>query len=700
MGLDKRALEKDTKDLAHDLKRGVQPVVDVWQAAKDAAGALKGAIGTLSGEVRKWVALANEQERVERRLIRALELKGQYNAQEFKALQAANSIRQQATGIGDELQLQIQGTAIALGVEARSLNAVTEAAIGLSEVTGKDLEGSLRSVIKLYNGSTAELKKLGIQGESAQQIFDSLREKMALTSETVKTVGGQMKLLEANTGDFMEELGNLIVKNEDVKALFEDLNGFVLELTEHLKESGPELSRMISDFVAELRLFGTWLKDHRDDLLLFGEVLGLVLGGKMAFRGAKWAKGAVSMLGGLASKVGITSLAGAAAGLALGTAAAMPFAVGAVTDTGVHPNMLARGIEAGIPGGRPLERPPVGAGWSGSSGSSEWLNSNFGAGDLDVEEFEIGSSITSKKGDRAAQQAAAEKARKAREKALQEELDELARKREASFQEWQQLESLRAQELEAQEAFNAQQAVLAGERISTLDEARLKETEVANKRNAALIKANWELHHSEEEIQAMREQSTAQFYEHLTVTGGSAIANFTATLTQGLIEGEAQVGKILLGMFGMMLSTAGQYMSAMGTAALVAATSTTATPWLWPIFGGPIGIGGAVALIAGGGVLMGIGQAMGGVGRGSSGGGGGGGRSSATPRPPMPDSPGVGSGRIGGNPRDFGRLRGGDRVVSVVNVSIDGSQGMVLDTTDGLARRISELLDSRASFRF
>lgn len=145
-----------------------------------------------------------------------------------------------------------------------------------------------------------------------------------------------------------------------------------------------------------------------------------------------------------------------------------------------------------------------------------------------------------------------------------------------------------------------------------------------------------------EQAQKMRDEahkrqidSDDNFYAMLVSVGAAGIGAFSSTLVQGLAASNASVGAVVGALLGTIMSGVGQSMVALGTAALTAATATAGIPILWPIFGGPIGVVGATALIVAGGALAAGGHALGSAlsGGGNSGSspsvsrGGGGGRS-------------------------------------------------------------------------
>jgi len=57
----------------------------------------------------------------------------------------------------------------ALGKSADEIEGISEAAVYLSNVTGKDLNASMMNLLDSYTGATGELRKLGIELEGVDQ---------------------------------------------------------------------------------------------------------------------------------------------------------------------------------------------------------------------------------------------------------------------------------------------------------------------------------------------------------------------------------------------------------------------------------------------------------------------------------------------------------------------------------------------------
>ena len=194
-----------------------------WQA-------LTGAIGAVVGATAEYVQLASEQERVERRAIAAIQARTSLTQAEYEALQAANAARQQQLGIGDEAQLQLQGTLASMGVAKGQLDGATRAAIGLSQAMGMGLEEAGKIAGKALTGNVAALQEYGIRVGSvteAQAALNRLYEQSVAQSSTLAT---RYEVLTANIGDLKEVLGQTVTSSGVAKDALDALSAATVQL--------------------------------------------------------------------------------------------------------------------------------------------------------------------------------------------------------------------------------------------------------------------------------------------------------------------------------------------------------------------------------------------------------------------------------------------------------------------------------------
>lgn len=110
----------------------------------------------------------------------------------------------------------------ALGKNSDEINKISEAAVHLSNVTGKDLSSSMTTLLNTYNGNTAQLKKLGInlEGVTAEELkqgaaVDEVIKKLgAYSDEMAKADASQsLKNMSETWGDIKEKIGGIIDYN-------------------------------------------------------------------------------------------------------------------------------------------------------------------------------------------------------------------------------------------------------------------------------------------------------------------------------------------------------------------------------------------------------------------------------------------------------------------------------------------------------
>ena len=110
----------------------------------------------------------------------------------------------------------------ALGKSSDDINRISEAAVALSNVTGKDLSSSMTTLLNTYSGNTSQLKKLGINLENVTQeelkhgaAVDAVIKKLgAYSDEMAKADASQsLKNISETWGDIKEKIGGIIDYN-------------------------------------------------------------------------------------------------------------------------------------------------------------------------------------------------------------------------------------------------------------------------------------------------------------------------------------------------------------------------------------------------------------------------------------------------------------------------------------------------------
>ena len=138
----------------------------------------------------------------------------------------------------DEIESMVSELA-ALGKTADEINAVSDAAVYLSNVTGKDLNSSMTTLLNTYNGNVTQLRKLGVdtseltkkeleQGAAVQLVIDKFG---ALSRQMAEDDTSQhIRDIKNNLGDMKQSIGDLI--NFSIAPLLGKLDA----ATERMKE--------------------------------------------------------------------------------------------------------------------------------------------------------------------------------------------------------------------------------------------------------------------------------------------------------------------------------------------------------------------------------------------------------------------------------------------------------------------------------
>ena len=223
-----KKLKKFTKTLKRNATAWNQSLELVGKAFKF----LDGTIGALIRAQARWGKQAAYQIQVENRLKAVLAQRGEQVERVFEALQKENAARQALLGVGDEEQLQLQGTLALMGVRTKNLNEATKATFALAEVTGGSLKDASRVVAKVFQGQVSALREYGITATSVQQAQTLLNEKFQTLAANAQTVQGRVKVLTANWADFTEALGMAGQRSPLVRDMLDAMAKAVAKLTE------------------------------------------------------------------------------------------------------------------------------------------------------------------------------------------------------------------------------------------------------------------------------------------------------------------------------------------------------------------------------------------------------------------------------------------------------------------------------------
>ncbi len=212
--------------------------------------------------VKESIDLAGVQEKQEFLLAAALKQKGIFTEELYRRnLQYASSL-QELSVFGDEQILQAQKAFIQFGIEQDQVEALTKATLDLAAAKGMDLVSAADLLARSVGSSTNALSRYGIQIEGAagstgraQAAVEAINRIFGGTSQAeVNTYTGAVSQLSNTYGDFLEKIGNLIIKNPFVLSSIKKLNKFFQELQGFIAKNTVELQKFVNDgliFLAE-----------------------------------------------------------------------------------------------------------------------------------------------------------------------------------------------------------------------------------------------------------------------------------------------------------------------------------------------------------------------------------------------------------------------------------------------------------------
>lgn len=620
---DTKEAKEQTSALAAEIKGKLQPVVDVVGAVRAGYDLLTGAVARARGAIAEIVQVASVQEAAERKLVSALELQGQARGDVIAGIMAENAARQQATGVGDEVQLQLQASALAMGVEARAIGKVTDATIALSNITGQGLNEAVKIVTKAYLGNVQALKEYGIQVSTEQEALDLLQGKLGLVTDRTNTFAGSVDLLKANFGDMLEELGNAIIKNDAVKEAIKDLNEEVLGLAKTAKENGPEMRSAIADVVHEVRAFIDWTRDNKGSIETALGLIGALWGASkvpgIAANLGKLGGGVASIAGaaGSAGSAAVSAAGGALGGLGtvgLGITAGAGGLLGLLGSLLVLPDTNTAGVAAAL-------EQQLRGGESRSAADLAMLQTNGpfyppGTQPSGGVNFDVPTRVTVSTEQLAADIKAA---KEAEEKELREfnaaekkMLDDEAQ----TFKEYSDnLENLRVGEINARGVARQRELAIEDERIRAEDErittlnrlaiAGLDASKYSEDERYLIAKNGFD---TMQDLHRAQIAEAQQFNADITKVGLDGINSFITGTVTAWASGKSSLEDAALSAFGAMLGQMGQGLFSLGSAAVAAGILGSVAPIFAPATGGPAGIAAGLGLMGAGAVLMGIGS--------------------------------------------------------------------------------------------
>jgi hypothetical protein len=195
--------------------------------------AVKGAMAALGG-LNAVNAAYDKQTASVKQLTSALKARG--DAAQSASLQKLAGDLQKLTGVGDEVSIGLMQQAATMGFATDRIDDAAKAAIGLADVTGNTLEGSLGDLKSALEGNFSAFEQLNPQirymrsnQEKLAAVMAIAQQGLAAQADNFGTVAGSSGRATGAIGDLMEMIGAIIAP---VRVL---INNGLLQLAESLQ---------------------------------------------------------------------------------------------------------------------------------------------------------------------------------------------------------------------------------------------------------------------------------------------------------------------------------------------------------------------------------------------------------------------------------------------------------------------------------
>ena len=210
------AVKSASNDL-NALKGSVEKIGSVMKTAFSVTAivtAIKG-IGTAAKTV--MTEDFGMAERAYRQLALALKDQSAYDS----VVDNINRLAKVTLSGNDEIESMVAELA-ALGKSSDEINRISEAAVILSNITGRDLKSSMTTLLSSMNGTTTQLKRLGIdldgvtkealeQGAAIDILIEDYGEYSSALAED--SVNQSLKNISETWGDIKEKIGGVLTYN-------------------------------------------------------------------------------------------------------------------------------------------------------------------------------------------------------------------------------------------------------------------------------------------------------------------------------------------------------------------------------------------------------------------------------------------------------------------------------------------------------
>lgn len=268
-------LGKATEDTNKNLKNSAKESSAAWSTFKGVIGAqgVLMAVNQLAAGAKKLfdvfivqgIDAAQRQQAALQKAAIAMEMTGENTAEARKAIEKWSGAMQDATGLGDEVAVELFALAKNFGLTNDEALKTVEVANDVAAAMGIDVRTAVEQLGGTFNGVTGRLAKLNPElGDLSKEALASGKAIELLgkqfagqAASRLDTYAGGVEALKGRFGDLQEEFGNLIIKSPAVNSLISDLSQYIKELTSDLANGGlDDFNEVVSLLAAGLRESG------------------------------------------------------------------------------------------------------------------------------------------------------------------------------------------------------------------------------------------------------------------------------------------------------------------------------------------------------------------------------------------------------------------------------------------------------------
>ena len=222
------------------------------------------------------IASASAQEDAEVKLAQAIGGTSQMLLDQASALQST-------TKFSDDQIISAQALIGAFTNDEAQIKRLTQSTLDLASAKGMDLSSAADLVAKSFGTSTNALTRYGVEAEGAARSTDRL---IGLTSGIERLYGGQAAA-NASTfagsiaqitnahDDLLEEIGNIIVKNEFFISVLNDVKTALIDAAEWVKTNRKELMALAKDGFVSIVEGAAFVASALRELIIVWDLLKL-----------------------------------------------------------------------------------------------------------------------------------------------------------------------------------------------------------------------------------------------------------------------------------------------------------------------------------------------------------------------------------------------------------------------------------------